>query len=336
MVNDQEEWSSGTLVQHGNIAVKAFHVSKQYGSGENAVQALNDVSVDIIEGELTAIIGASGSGKSTFLHTVAGLDDVTSGESWISGVRVQDLRKNASKQARFRRKMIGFVFQQHGLVPVLTVRENILLPESLNRETPDKQYAMNIIKRMGLEDRLDHLPNQLSGGQRQKTAMARVLIQCPEVVFADEPTGSLDMESGRNVLDLIRHELVDRLGITVIMVTHSIDAALMADRVLALRDGSIILDTREPTRAMLEEAVSVTEHPTTRDSNHDINDEHKDDTKHVHDVQDDGEGIHDDGRVTTNHLAVEEPVTVTDDGPVAYASESVSINPFTAHDGGTR
>ena len=235
------------------MAVRSQDLTKVYGDGESAVMALDKVSLALAGGEMTAVIGASGSGKSTLLHVLSGLDSPTLGDSWVDDVHVQDLK--GKKRAKFRREKIGFVFQQHALIPVLTVRENILLENSLNKTKPDPKEFKRIVGALDLADRLDHLPDQLSGGQRQKTAIARVMMQRPSVVFADEPTGSLDVESSKTVMGLLRN-LVDDLGITVVIVTHSVEAAMTADRVIALSDGRLILDTTHPTINDLEAAVS--------------------------------------------------------------------------------
>lgn len=236
------------------IAVRTRGLTKVYGKDGSAVLALDGVNLELRAGEMTAVVGASGSGKSTLLHVMSGLDSPTSGDSWVCGTHVQEL--HGKGRAKFRRERMGFVFQQHSLIPVLTVRENILLESSLNRRKPDSKAFRSIVKELDLVDRLDHMPDELSGGQRQKTAIARVMMQQPDVVFADEPTGSLDVESGRTVMGLL-HDLVDSFGITVVIVTHSIEAAMGADRVIALRDGRVILDSTSPTILDLENAVST-------------------------------------------------------------------------------
>ena len=236
-------------------AVVTRGLSKTYGVGDAAVKALDDVTIRLPRGKMTAVIGASGSGKSTFLHCVAGLDDADSGDSWVDGVHVQSLT-NKTRPA-FRRDKIGFVFQQKGLVPVLTARENIVLPYSLEGREPDWTRFDKIITSLGLADRLEHMPDQLSGGQRQKTALARILLQRPQVMFADEPTGALDVESSSIVLDLLRNELVNEMGVTVIMVTHSVKAAVLADEVVSLSDGKITSVMDSPTAGEIEEALTL-------------------------------------------------------------------------------
>lgn len=236
--------------------VSCSHLSKTYGEGEAMVRALDDVSLELPAGRLTAVIGASGSGKSTLLHCIAGFDSPTEGTSVVAGQDIQQMPKKLVPE--FRRSAIGFVFQSHGLIPVLTVRENILLPYSLAGADPDWSEFDEIVGDLDLAGRLEHMPDQLSGGQRQKTAIARVLLQKPKVVFADEPTGSLDVKSSSMVLDLLRYRIVDRLGVTVVMVTHNISAAMMADHVVALRDGKVILDSPMTgvSSVDLEQAVS--------------------------------------------------------------------------------
>ena len=231
-------------------------MSKTYGEGEAVVRALDDVSLELPVSRLTAVIGASGSGKSTLLHCIAGFDSPTAGTSVVAGQSIQQMPKKLVPV--FRRSAIGFVFQSHGLIPVLTVRENILLPYSLSGMDPDWNEFDEIVGDLDLAGRLEHMPDQLSGGQRQKTAIARVLLQKPKVVFADEPTGSLDVKSSSMVLDLLRHRIADKLGITVVMVTHNISAAMMADHVVALRDGKVILDSPMDgvSGVDLEQAVS--------------------------------------------------------------------------------
>ena len=253
MLVEQQSPSNEELTKN---AVITRGLSKTYGVGDAAVKALDDVTVRLPRGKMTAIIGASGSGKSTFLHCVAGLDDADSGDSWVDGVHVQSLTDKT--RPVFRRDRIGLVFQQHGLVPVLTARENIILPYSLEGREPDWSRFDKIVTKLGLTDRLEHMPDQLSGGQKQKTALARILLQRPQVVFADEPTGALDVESSSIVLDLLRNELVDEMGLTVIMVTHSVKAAVLADEVVSLSDGRVTSVMDSPTAGEIEEALTLT------------------------------------------------------------------------------
>ncbi len=237
--------------------VSCSRLCKTYGEGEAAVQALRNVSLQLPAGAMTTVIGASGSGKSTLMHCIAGFDSPTSGSSTVAGEQVQTMP--AKRIPEFRRSAIGFVFQQHGLIPILTARENILLPYRLAGADPDWDEFDAIVRELDLASRLEHMPSQLSGGQRQKVAVARVLLQRPKVVFADEPTGSLDVKSSDMVLSLLRDKIVRELGITVVMVTHNISAAMLADHVIALSDGSVILDSpmSAVSRADLESAVST-------------------------------------------------------------------------------
>lgn len=232
-------------------------LSKTYGRGQAAARALNGVDVSFSRGEMTAIVGASGSGKSTLLHCMAGFDRPSFGTSWIDGVKIQGMRKKT--RTGFRRKTIGVIFQDHGLIPVLTCRENMLLSLSLDDKKPDCSEFVDLIHRLGLADRLEHMPSELSGGQRQKTAVARVLLQKPSLVLADEPTGSLDVDSSREVMEIFR-SMVDDLHLSVILVTHSVEAAAMADRAIVLSDGKIVTSMDDPTiDSISEEMRSLTD-----------------------------------------------------------------------------
>ena len=221
--------------------VTSTGLSRRYGEGEAAVDALVDVSVAFPSGELTAIMGPSGSGKSTLMHLLAGLDRPTSGTVVLDGVELTGLDDDDLTQ--LRRDKIGFVFQAFNLLPVLNAEENILLPLSIAGRRPDGAWFDQLIDTVGLRDRLSHRPSELSGGQQQRVALARALVSRPAVVFADEPTGNLDSHSSTEVLELLRRS-VDDLGQTVIMVTHDRDAAGFADRVLELADGRIVGDRR--------------------------------------------------------------------------------------------
>lgn len=218
-------------------------LSKQYGRGQAAAKALNGVDLMFSRGRMTAIVGASGSGKSTLLNCMAGFDKSTSGTSWIDGLKIQGMRKK--DRTVFRRRVIGVIFQEHGLIPVLTCRENMLLSLSLDDRKPDKHELDGIVEKLGLGDRLEHMPSELSGGQKQKTAVARVLLQKPSLVLADEPTGSLDVDSSREVMSIFR-SMVDDFGISVIIVTHSVEAAAAADRAIVLSDGRVVTSMDNP------------------------------------------------------------------------------------------
>ena len=225
-------------------AVALRDVRKVYGRGEGAVAALNGVSAALSRGSFTAIMGPSGSGKSTFLNVAAGLDRPTSGSVVLGGADLAQLSER--RLTILRRERIGFVFQAFNLLPSLTVAQNIALPLRLDGRLPRRSAVREIAARVGLEKRLRDRPSQLSGGQQQRVAIARALITRPEVVFADEPTGALDTQTGREVLALLG-QIVDEAGHTVVMVTHDPVAAAYADRVILLADGRIAGTVEEPT-----------------------------------------------------------------------------------------
>jgi putative ABC transport system ATP-binding protein len=233
-------------------AVAATAVTRRYGDGESAVDALRGVTLEVPAGQFTAVMGPSGSGKSTLMHLLAGLDTPSSGTVDIGG---EDITKMNDKQlTKLRRKHIGFVFQQFNLLPTLTAEENILLPLSIAGRKPDKADLEALIARVGLEDRRRHRPSEMSGGQQQRVAIARALISRPTVLFADEPTGNLDSQSGGEILALLR-EAVELDGQTTLMVTHDPRAAAAADRVVFIADGRIVADLLEPTEADVLAAV---------------------------------------------------------------------------------
>jgi putative ABC transport system ATP-binding protein len=219
--------------------VSATDLRRVFGEGATAVRALDDVSIDFPRGRFTAIMGPSGSGKSTLMHLLAGLDRPTSGEVVIDGISLRGL--DDAELTQLRRDKIGFVFQFFNLLPVLTARENLLLPLSLAGRDPDPKLLEELVGAVGIGDRLEHRPSELSGGQQQRVAIARALVSKPAVVFADEPTGNLDSKSGDDVLALMR-EAVDRFEQTVVMVTHDASAAAIADRVVMLVDGKVVRD----------------------------------------------------------------------------------------------
>jgi putative ABC transport system ATP-binding protein len=219
--------------------VSASDVCRTFGTGEAAVEALRDVSLEFPRGKLTAIMGPSGSGKSTLMHVLAGLDQPTSGTVTLDGVEISGLEDKELTQ--LRREKVGFIFQSFNLLPVLTARENIELPLSIAGREPDGDWVERIIDTVGIRDRLKHRPSELSGGQQQRVAVARALASRPAVVFADEPTGNLDSKSGHDVLDLLRRS-VDDFGQTIVMVTHDANAASVADRLLMLEDGRVVHD----------------------------------------------------------------------------------------------
>ena len=225
--------------QEATPVLSASGVSRRFGEGDTAVEALNDVSVTIERGELTAVMGPSGSGKSTLMHILAGLDKPTSGSVEIDGVDITRLGDDAL--TKIRRDKIGFVFQFFNLLPMLDARENILLPMSIAGREPDPEWLDTVIDQTGLRDRLTHRPAELSGGQQQRVAIARALLSRPAVLFADEPTGNLDSTASDEILQLLRRS-VDTVGQTVVMVTHDPRAASIADRILFLSDGRIVKD----------------------------------------------------------------------------------------------
>jgi putative ABC transport system ATP-binding protein len=227
-------------------AAEAIGLSKIYGSGETAVRALDDISVQLPSGVLTAIMGPSGSGKSTLMHCLAGLDTPTSGRVLVAGTDITSMPDR--ELTRLRRDRIGFVFQAFNLIPTLTAAENITLPMDLAGRKPDKAWFDTVVDTIGLRDRLKHRPNELSGGQQQRVAVARALASRPAIIFADEPTGNLDSRSGAEVLGFLRRS-VDDLGQTIVMVTHDPGAASYADQVLFLADGRLVDRIERPTAA---------------------------------------------------------------------------------------
>jgi putative ABC transport system ATP-binding protein len=234
-------------------AVQLVEVSKVYGRGAASVTALDKVSISLARGSFTAVMGPSGSGKSTFLHCAAGLDRPTSGTVRLGGTDLSKLKEVALTQ--LRRERIGFVFQAYNLLPALDVRQNITLPLRLAGSAVDEAWLREVVAKVGLTDRLDHLPSELSGGQQQRVAIARALVTRPEVMFADEPTGALDTRTGRQVLSLLR-DVVDYFGQTVLMVTHDPVAASFADRVVFLADGRLADSLENPTPAAVAERMT--------------------------------------------------------------------------------
>jgi putative ABC transport system ATP-binding protein len=214
-------------------------ITRTYGSGDTAVHALQGVSVEVMSGKLTAVMGPSGSGKSTLMHIFAGLDKPTEGDVWISGTAIGEL--NDTQLTKLRREHIGFIFQFFNLLPMLTAKENIVLPLSIAGEKVDPAWLAELTASVGLQDRLTHRPSELSGGQQQRVAIARALVSKPTVMFADEPTGNLDSRTSSEILELLRNS-VDNYGQTTVMVTHDAHAAAIADRILFLADGMIVTD----------------------------------------------------------------------------------------------
>ncbi len=226
------------------VAARTVHASKVYGAGSTAVTALDDVSVDLPAGRFTAIMGPSGSGKSTLLHVLAGLDSLTDGQVFVGGTDLSTL--NDRKLTELRRDRLGFVFQAFNLVPTLTAAENMTLPAALGGRDVDPEWLDEVVRTVGLTDRLEHRPSELSGGQQQRVAVARALVSRPDLVMADEPTGNLDSRSGTEILEFLRRA-VKELGQTVVMVTHDPVAAGYADQVLFLADGRIVDRIDGPT-----------------------------------------------------------------------------------------
>jgi putative ABC transport system ATP-binding protein len=219
--------------------VRGHELTKRYGEGDAAVDALRGVDVEFAPGTFTAIMGPSGSGKSTLMHILAGLDHPTSGWCEIDGTRLDELSDHAL--TLLRRSRVGFIFQSYNLLPVLDAKDNILLPLRIGGREPDRAWLAALIDAVGLGDRLTHRPAEMSGGQQQRVAVARALVTRPAVIFADEPTGNLDSVSSREVLELLRRA-VDEFGQTIVMVTHDANAAAVADRLLFLADGAIVDD----------------------------------------------------------------------------------------------
>jgi putative ABC transport system ATP-binding protein len=237
----------------GQFVVAAQDLTRRYGDGDAAVDALRGVSLDVAKGKLTAVMGPSGSGKSTLMHILAGLDKATSGEVTIAGTGISKL--NDTELTLLRRQHIGFIFQFFNLLPMLNAEENVVLPLSLAGEKPDKEWVAELISKIGLEDRSSHRPSELSGGQQQRVAIGRALVSRPTIVFADEPTGNLDSKTSGEILALMR-DSVDGYGQTTVMVTHDPRAATIADRILFLADGLIVRDLG-PSNA--SEVIAVSE-----------------------------------------------------------------------------
>jgi putative ABC transport system ATP-binding protein len=239
--------------QAGNV-VEGRDITRVYGEGDTAVQALRGVSLDVKGGELVAVMGPSGSGKSTLMHILAGLDKPTSGTVTIAGTEITTLPD--AKLTRLRRTHIGFVFQFFNLLPMLTAEENVVLPLSIAGEKPEERWLEELLGKTGLTDRRKHRPSELSGGQQQRVAIARALVTRPTILFADEPTGNLDSKTGGEILELLR-DSVDTYGQTTVMVTHEPRAAAIADRVLFLGDGLIVKELADTTAADVLQFMST-------------------------------------------------------------------------------
>lgn len=217
--------------------LKVEHLVKQYGKGDNAVLAVNDISFSVEQGEFVAIVGSSGSGKSTLLHLLGGVDRPTSGKVYIQGEDIYSL--NSDKIAIFRRRQVGLIYQFYNLIPILNVKENITLPCELDGRTPDKSELDELINTLGLKDRVSHLPNQLSGGQQQMVSIGRALINHPAILLADEPTGNLDSRSSDEIVELLKLSN-QKYNQTIVMITHNLEIAKIADRILRIEDGRLV------------------------------------------------------------------------------------------------
>lgn len=225
--------------------LKIENLYKVYGKDEGQIVALNGISLTIEKGEFTAIIGSSGSGKSTLLHAIAGVDIPTSGKIYLNGQDVY--AQNNTKLAVFRRRQVGLIYQFHNLIPTLNVVENITLPILMDRRKVNKKRLDELLELLGLEDRKNHLPNQLSGGQQQRVAIGRALMNAPQVMLADEPTGSLDSRNGHEIVRLLKKSNQE-YGQTLILVTHDENIALQADRIIRISDGEVVRDERQVSR----------------------------------------------------------------------------------------
>jgi putative ABC transport system ATP-binding protein len=234
--------AEGVAERAPSAVVAARALSRQYGEGDTAVQALRGVDLDVQREKLTAVMGPSGSGKSTLMHLLAGLDKPTAGDVWIDGTNITKL--GDTELTKLRRKHIGFIFQFFNLLPMLTAEENVVLPLSLAGEKPDKAWVDELMEKIGIADRRKHRPSELSGGQQQRVAIGRALVSRPSIVFADEPTGNLDSKTSGEILDLL-NESVQELGQTIVMVTHEARAAAIAQRILFLADGLIVRESRD-------------------------------------------------------------------------------------------
>ena len=221
--------------------LKVENLTKTYGKGENKVTAVNDISFSIEKGEFVAIVGASGSGKSTLLHLLGGVDRPTSGKVIIDGKDIYSL--NNDQLAIFRRRQIGIIYQFYNLIPILNVEENITLPCDLDGQNVEKEKLNELIKTLGLEDRVNHLPNQLSGGQQQRVSIGRAMINNPAIMLADEPTGNLDSKASDEIISLLKMSN-KKYNQTVIIITHDLEIASQAERVITIEDGKILKDER--------------------------------------------------------------------------------------------
>lgn len=219
--------------------LRVENLSKTYGRGENTVKALQNISFTVEKGEFVAIIGPSGSGKSTLMHIIGGVDKPSSGKVFVDDIEITKLTEK--KLAKYRRKYVGLIYQFYNLIPILNVRENILLPIALDHNKVDSNYFDILIETLGMKDRLKHLPNELSGGQQQRVSIGRALIAKPAILLADEPTGNLDSKTSNDILELLKIAN-EKFGQTVIVITHDMELARHANRIIAVKDGQIVSD----------------------------------------------------------------------------------------------
>ena len=241
-----------TRSAHSTPAAMAYQATKVYGHGDNEVRALDSVDAHFASSQFTAIMGPSGSGKSTLMHCVAGLDTLTSGQVYIGDTDLSTL--NDRQLTVLRRERVGFIFQAFNLIPTLTAIENITLPLTLAGRKPDREWLQSVIDTVGLGSRVQHRPSELSGGQQQRVAVARALASRPDIIFADEPTGNLDSQTGAEILSFMRRA-VREMGQTIVMVTHDPVAASYADRALFLADGRIVDDIANPSSDMVLDRI---------------------------------------------------------------------------------
>ncbi|WP_251862554.1 ABC transporter ATP-binding protein [Clostridium sp. Marseille-Q2269] len=216
--------------------LKVIDLCKSYGKGETKLDALKNINLTINQGEFVAIVGPSGSGKSTLLHLLGGVDKPTSGEVVLEGTNIYSLKEN--ELAILRRRKIGFIFQFYNLIPVLTAEENIEMPVLLDNKKPDRKYMDELLDILGLKQRKNHLPSQLSGGQQQRVSIGRALANKPSIILADEPTGNLDSKNSKEIMELLRYS-VKKYNQTLVLITHDLSIAKMADRVITISDGEV-------------------------------------------------------------------------------------------------